>query len=86
MTSDFGTAEDICKLAFWLRYPPRGRRLTGETTIASYVYTVRRFHRFLAGREPSQEGVERFVHQLEVVGNSPRSIGRHISALRSYFA
>ena len=58
----------------------------GDSTVESYLYTVRRFHRTLDRRELSQETVEEFVRDLESSGNSPRSIGRHIYALRAYFA
>lgn len=86
MTDDHGTGEEMERLAFWLRYPPRGRRPMGDSTVKSYLYSVRRFHQFLDGQEVSQETVETFVRELETSGNSPRSIGRHIYALRSYFA
>jgi site-specific recombinase XerD len=84
------TGEELDRFAFFLRYPPdarRGRRRPkGEATIAAYLWTVRRFHRFLAGREVSQEAAEDFVRHLETAGNSPRTIGRHIYALQAYFA
>ena len=86
MTIEVGTAVEMDRFAFWLRYPPRGRCPMGETTIASYIYTVRRFHQFLGDMEPSHEAWEQFVLRLEASGNSPRSIGRHIYALRAYFA
>lgn len=57
----------------------------GDGTIGAYQYTVRRFRTFLGGRPPGQETAEAFVRELET-GNSPRSIGRHIYALRAYFA
>ena len=78
--------EEMGRFAFWLRYPSKGRRPMGDSTVGSYMYSVRRFHRFLGGRELSQEGTEQFVRGLEASGNSPRSIGRHIYALRAYFA
>lgn len=58
----------------------------GDATVWSYMYSVRRFHQVLDGGEPSQERAEEFVRRMEASGNSPRSIGRHIYALRAYFA
>ena len=77
--------EELERFAFWLRYPSRSRRPMGDSTVGSYLYSARRFQKFLAGREPNQETVKDFV-RLEDSGNSPRSIGRHIYALRAYFA
>ena len=57
----------------------------GDATVGSYMYSRRRFHQFLEGREPTQETAQEFVRWLEGSGNSPRSIGRHIYALRAYF-
>ncbi len=78
--------DELERFSFWLRYPPRGRRPMSDSTVGAYIYTVRRFHRLLDSGEPGQEAVEEFVWQMEVSGNSPRSIGRHIHALRAYFA
>ena len=78
--------EEPERFAFWLRYPTKGRRPMGDTTIRSYLYSARRFYQCLDGREPSQQGAEEFVRWLEDSGNSPRSIGRHIYALRAFFA
>lgn len=86
MIADDCAADDLERYAFWLRYPSRGRRPLGDVTVRCYLYTIGRFHRFLDGREINQESAEAFVRELEVSGNSPRSIGRHIYALRSYFA
>ena len=58
----------------------------GRLHRAELPVTVRRFHRFLDGQEASQQMVEALVRKLEKLGNSPRSIGRHIYALRAYFA
>jgi integrase/recombinase XerC len=82
------------RFSFWLRYPSKGRKPMGEGTVRTYLYTVRRFHRFrqvnLSGerkeRAIDQGTAEEFVRQLEADGNSSRSIGRHIYALRAYFA
>ena len=63
-----------------------GRRPMSDSTVGSYLYSVRRFHKFLEGREPRLETAQDFVRRLEDSGNSPRSIGRHIYALRAYFA
>ena len=57
----------------------------GDVTVQSYLYTIKRFHRSLEAQDPSQKTVEEFVRKLEMSGNSPRSIGRHIYALRAYF-
>lgn len=58
----------------------------GEATVRSYLYSARRMHRLLDGGEPSQETAEELVRRMEASGNSSRSIGRHIYALRAYFA
>jgi len=58
----------------------------GDGTVRSYLYSVRRFHQLLEGRDPSQETAEALVRRMEGSGNSPRSIGRHIYAWRAYFA
>ncbi len=81
-----GQQEELERSAFWLRYPSWGLRPIGDATVRSYLYFFRRFHQFLEGREPSQEAAAEFVRRMEASGNSPRSIGRHIYALRSYFA
>lgn len=81
------TKPDLEAFAFFLRYPPeqRGRRRPkGESTIQAYIYTVERYLSFLAGRLPGQENAREFVQSLEA-DNGPRSVGRHIYALRSYF-
>ena len=70
--------------SFYLRYPPRGRRAKGESTILAYVYTVWRYLGFLRGRAPALENAVEFVQSLEA-DNGPRSVGRHIYALRAYF-
>lgn len=70
---------------FWLTYPPRGRQAKSESTIQAYLYTVGRFLEFLGGREPDVSNVREFVEHL-AENNSSRSVGRHIYALRDYFA
>lgn len=83
---DDGPGDELERFSFWLRYPPRGRRPKGDSTVRAYLYTVRRFRVLLQGDQPDQTAAEGFVRQLEARGNSPRSIGRHIHALRAYFA
>jgi integrase/recombinase XerD len=83
---DNGLGDELERFSFWLRYPPRGRRPKGDSTVRAYLYTARRFRVLLQGAEPDQAVAEAFVRQLEEPGNSPRSIGRHIHALRAYFA
>lgn len=90
MAQTNGHAPDLERYAFFLRYPPQHggerRRPKGDTTVATYCYTVQRYLRFLNGGEVGQATAEGFVLHLEKVGNSPRSVGRHIYALQSYFA
>jgi site-specific recombinase XerD len=124
-----GAGDELERFSFWLRYPANGRKPMGEGTVRTYLYTVRRFHRFLqvhlsgAGLSEGSAGIaqrneskerkvdlcgagisersesnerkeraidqgtaEEFVRQLEADGNSSRSVGRHINALRAYFA
>ena len=69
---------------FWLRYPPEGRRGMADTTLVAWCYSVQRLLRFLGDEELSEDGVRRWIHDLEK-GNSPRSIGRHLDAIRAYF-
>ena len=83
---EHATGDEMKRFAFWLRYPPRGRRPMGDSTVMGYIYTVRRFHLYLNGREVSQKTMEEFLRELETSGNSPRSVGRHIYAVRVYFA
>ncbi|MDP3064978.1 MAG: phage integrase N-terminal SAM-like domain-containing protein, partial [Chloroflexota bacterium] len=84
-----GHAPDLERYAFFLRYPPQHgserRRPKGDATVATYCYTVQRYLRFLNGGDVGQATAEAFVLHLEA-GNSPRSVGRHIYALQSYFA
>lgn len=86
MVVDQCLADELERYAFWLRYPSRGRRALGDGTIRCYLYTIRRFFLSLDGQEVDQDAAEAFVRALETSGNGPRSIGRHIYALRSYFA
>lgn len=81
-----GLGEELDRFVFWMRYPSRGRRPMADATVRSYLYTVRRLEQFLDGREPGQQAAEEFIRHMEASGNSPRSIGRHIYALRAYFA
>ncbi len=81
-----GTGDELERFSFWLRYPVKGRKPMGEGTVRTYLYTVRRFQRVLQGRAMDQGTAEEFVRHLEATGNSSRSIGRHIYALRAYFA
>ena len=83
---EHATGDEMKRFAFWLRYPPRGRRPMGDSTVIGYIYTVQRFHLYLNGREVSQKTMEEFLRELETSGNSPRSVGRHIYAVRVYFA
>jgi len=69
----------------WLRYPPRDKRAKSELTIQAYVYSVQQFHARVDGADKDpREAVEEFVRHLSE-SNAPRSIGRHIYALRAYF-
>ena len=38
--------DELERFSFWLRYPSKGRKPMGEGTVRTYLYTVRRFHRF----------------------------------------
>ena len=78
--------DELERFSFWLRYPPKGKRPKGDSTVRAYLYTIRRFRRLLGSRDLAQVAAEEFVRDLETSGNSPRSIGRHIHALRAYFA
>lgn len=80
------TKPDLEAFAFDLRYAPggRGRRAKGQKTIQAYLYTVERYLAFLHGQTPTLENVRGFVKSLEGE-NGPRSVGRHIYALRAYF-
>ena len=78
---------DLAAFSFFLRYPPERngkRRPKGEITVQTYLYTVERYLSFLGGLEPDQVNVRAFVESLEA-DNGPRSVGRHIYALRAYF-
>jgi site-specific recombinase XerD len=70
--------------AFSLRYPAKGRA-KGDNTIRAYLYTVDRFLTTLNGGSLDLDAARGFVRLLEESGNAPRSIGRHIYALRAYF-
>ena len=56
-----------------------------ESTHKAYSYTVDRFTIFLDGQPPSQQHAEKFISTLRGNGNTPKSIVRHLSALRYYF-
>ena len=82
-------ADELERFSFFLRYPSETskkgkRRPKGDTTIGAYVWTVQRLHRFLDGREVTQQAAVDFVRYLEG-SNSLSSIGRHIYALQAYF-
>lgn len=68
----------------YLRYGTDEERSKGESSRRVYGWTVERFRRFLHGRDPSPDLAREFVVNLEAT-NSPRSINRHIWALKSYF-
>ncbi len=70
--------------AFALRYPAKGRA-KGDNTIRAYIYTVGRFLAAINGGGLNRDSARDFVRMLEEAGNKPRSVGRHIYALRAYF-
>jgi integrase/recombinase XerD len=82
--------ETLERFARWLRYPPevrgrRRRRAMSEGSITVYSDSLRRYLEFLEGQEPSAENAWDWVQQLEAGGLSPRTVGRHIYALRAFF-
>lgn len=78
------TEQEMEAFEFALRYPGKGRRAKGDSTVKVYRQTVGKFLQFLAGEAPAREAAAEFVEMLEE-SNSPRSLARHIYALRAYF-
>lgn len=78
------TTTEFEDFAFSLRYPSKGRA-KGDNTIRAYLYTADRFLANLNGHKLDLQAARDFVRMLEESGNAPRSIGRHIYALRAYF-
>lgn len=77
--------EDLERFEQWMKYPPHGKRSKSPLTVKEYLGSARRYLDHLDGGEVNEETVREFMQELEAT-NGPRSIGRHIQALRAFFA
>lgn len=55
------------------------------STKEAYMYTVKKFERFLKGKEPNQVLAEEYLDTFFDKGNGARSVMRHLTALRHLF-
>ncbi len=77
--------DELAAFDDYLRYGTDEERSKSAVSRKTYLSTVGRFVKFLAGREPTPDLGKEFLKTLEEEGNAATSINRHIWALKSYF-
>lgn len=85
-TASVRKAEDtLARFDDYLRYGTDEERPKGDRSRGVYLYTAKIFLEFLAGRAPTPELGKAFIKDLELRGNAPTTINRHIWALKSFY-